>query len=222
VTSAGTVPPVTGYGILLPPGWRGIPIRSGTAAAIRALLDEVFARLGPGQSRDALVRPRIELARRLTAMADTAREHGGVDMYLPVEYVHGTAVPASFVVSLETGRTSEQGDPPEVIAALLAADPGSRPVTVDGALGVRTERVAGPDPSQDVNVASRRVDYALAVPGQPGQWLMSVFSTPGDGDPDGEFAKVLVELFDAMMSTFRWSLAGQDDQQVAAARQEPQ
>jgi hypothetical protein len=34
---------------------------------------------------------------------------------------------------------------------------------------------------------------------------MAVFSTLGSGDPDGEYAKILVELFDAMMSTFRWS-----------------
>jgi hypothetical protein len=34
---------------------------------------------------------------------------------------------------------------------------------------------------------------------------MVVFSTLGDSDPEGEFAKILVQLFDAIMSTFRWT-----------------
>jgi hypothetical protein len=38
---------------------------------------------------------------------------------------------------------------------------------------------------------------------------MVVFSTVGDGDPAGQFAGILVELFDAIMSTFRWTWPGQ-------------
>jgi hypothetical protein len=73
----------------------------------------------------------------------------------------------------------------------------------------RTEAVAAPDPGQEVPLGSRRADYVVPVPGQPGQWLIITFSTVGDGDPDGDFAKLLVELFDAIMLTFRWSGEGQ-------------
>ena len=52
--------------------------------------------------------------------------------------------------------------------------------------------------------ASRRVEYTVAVPGTGERWLIVVFSTLGDGDPAGGFADLLVELFDAMMTTFRW------------------
>lgn len=209
--AAGRGRPAAGYAIVLPPGWRGIPVRHGTAEAIKKILDEVFGRLGKGQSRDALVRHRIELERRLTAMADRAREKSGIDLYLPVEYVHGTAVPASFVISAGTDGAAGPadpagpGDPAEVVAFLLSGQNGAREVAVDGAIGVRTEHVVGPDADAGIPVGSRRVDYAVAMPGRLGQWLIAVFSTLGNGDPDGEYARILVDLFDAMMSTFRWT-----------------
>jgi hypothetical protein len=53
--------------------------------------------------------------------------------------------------------------------------------------------------------ASRRVDYVLPVPGIPGDWLVIAFSTLGDGRPEGQFTRLLVELFDAIVSTFRWT-----------------
>ena len=195
--------PAAGYSVLLPPGWRVIPLGEGRAKAITAILDEVFARLGPGQSRDTLIRHRIALEQHLTRMAESARRAAGIDMYLPVEYVHGMAIPASFVVSLKSGLPG--GNPADVIAALAEEQPGAVPVTVDGAPGLRAERTAPPDPAADLPFGSRRVDYTIAVPQQPGHWLVSVFSTPGDGDPDGEFARILTELFDAVMSTFRWT-----------------
>jgi hypothetical protein len=195
----------TGYTIVLPPGWQRIPLRQGTAEAIRKILGQVFGRLARDQPRDSLARHRIEFERQLSAMAARAREKAGLDLYLPVEYLHGAAVPASFAVSEGSPGPAEPGDPAEVVAYLAASQDDAAQVTVDGAIGIRTERIAGPDPGSDIPVGSRRVDYALSVPGRPDRWLMAVFSTLGSGDPDGQYAKILVELFDAMMSTFRWS-----------------
>jgi hypothetical protein len=45
----------------------------------------------------------------------------------------------------------------------------------------------------------------VPVPGEAGRWLLFAFSTLGAGDPGDEVARVLVQLFDAMMSTFRWA-----------------
>jgi hypothetical protein len=39
----------------------------------------------------------------------------------------------------------------------------------------------------------------------PGDWLIIAFSTLGDGRPEGPFTRLLVELFDAIVSTFRWT-----------------
>lgn len=214
----------SGYALVLPPGWRKIPVRRGTDAAIREILDEVLGRLGTGPDREKLVRVRVELQGRLSAMAVRARAASGVDLYLPVEYVHGTPVPASFSVSEGapgspggTGGVPGAGEEPgpplapeELIAYLATADEAAALVTVDGAPGIRTEHVAAADPGQDVPVPSRQVDYVVTVPGSPDRWLMVVFSTVGDGDPDGRFAGILVELFDAIMSTFRWTWPGQE------------
>ncbi|MGH3866440.1 MAG: hypothetical protein ACRDQ4_09950 [Pseudonocardiaceae bacterium] len=44
----------------------------------------------------------------------------------------------------------------------------------------------------------------LPVPADPDRWVVVSFSTLGSGDPNDEHARLLVELFDAMMTTFRW------------------
>jgi hypothetical protein len=195
----------SGYTIVLPPGWRRIPVRQGTAEAIREILDEVVGRVGSPGDREKLVRARVEIQGRLTAMASKARENGGVELYLPVEYVHGIAVPASFLVSEGAPGGMNDGDRAQLVAALAASDESATLVEVDGAKGVRTELVAPADPANDVTLPTRRVDYVLPLPGPEGRWLMVVFSTLGDSDPEGEFAKILVQLFDAIMSTFRWT-----------------
>jgi hypothetical protein len=66
------------------------------------------------------------------------------------------------------------------------------------------ERVGDPVPEKGVDVGSRRVDYILAVPRNPGRWLVVTFSTLGAGHPDDQIALLLTNLFDAIMSTFRW------------------
>lgn len=198
---------VTGYALVLPTGWRRIPVQSGTKAAIRGIAGEVLRRF-PEVSRDKLMPYRIELERRLSDMARQARAAGGLDLYVPVEYVHGTAVPASFVVSqvtLPVEPGGEEADPAEVIAAVTAANGDARPVVTGGAQAVRTEHVAAPDPAQEIPVSSRRADYMIPLPGRADRWLIATFSTTGDGDPEGDFAKLLVELFDAIMLTFRWT-----------------
>ena len=59
-------------------------------------------------------------------MVRKARSSGGVDLYLPVEYVHGTAVPASFVVSQVTLGEPDDGGPsdPAQVVAYFVADIG--------------------------------------------------------------------------------------------------
>ncbi|MGH3816471.1 MAG: hypothetical protein ACRDRE_01680, partial [Pseudonocardiaceae bacterium] len=60
------------------------------------------------------------------------------------------------------------------------------------------------DAEPGVEHASRRVDYLLPVPADPDRWVIVSFSTLGAGDPTDDFAQLLVELFDAIMTTFRW------------------
>jgi hypothetical protein len=57
---------------VLPPGWRH-PVRHGTAEAIKKILDEVFGRLGKGQSRTRWCGTGSNWS-GAAAMADRARE----------------------------------------------------------------------------------------------------------------------------------------------------
>lgn len=194
-----------GYTLVLPPAWRKIPVRRGTDQAIRAIVDQVFSNLPTNVPRDKVAPYRKEVERQLTSAAGRARRSGAVDLYLPVELMHGAPVAASFIVS-EGALGSVTDIEPELILSYLAAGrDGNRAVTVDGAIGVRLERIARPDPAQELEHGSRRVDYVISVPAQTDRWVVVAFSTLGGGDPDDQYAKILVELFDAIMGTFRWS-----------------
>ena len=71
----------------------------------------------------------------------------------------------------------------------------------------RVERVAAARGDDDR--PSLRVEYTVPVPrpasGGTGRWMVITFSTLGDGDPSGEYAATLACLFDAIMSTLRWT-----------------
>jgi len=208
--------PVTGYSLVLPPGWRRIPVQHGTKAAIRGIVDEVLRRYPKDMPRDKMTHYRIEIERHLSDLARRARSSGGVDLYLPIEYVHGVTITASFVVSQVTlpvpdTVTDEQvaTGSAELVAYLTSAEGNASPVSVAGGPAARTESVAPADPGEQMAFGSRRVDYVIPLPGHPTRWMLAAFSTIGDGDPAGQFAKLLVELFDAVMMTFRWNQGAQ-------------
>lgn len=198
---------VTGYTLVLPPGWCRIPLRPGTSAAIREILDEKFRHL----PQDTVAPYRAEIERRLKQQIAQARSHGGVDLYFPVETSELGQLPASFVVSeicLDPPGEAGSADPSLVVASLAAGDlddPGARLVDIDGASGVRADELTRGDPGAEFSPASRRVRYMLPVPGAPGRWLLVMFATPGAADPGGRLAGLLVDLFDAIMGTFRWT-----------------
>lgn len=201
-----------GYTVVLPPAWHQIPLRKGTGAAIKRIVGKTFAQLPDGVPRDAVTQYRIDLERRLTAAATKARSRGGVHMYLPVALRHRTPIAASFVVSQGSLGSLDDIDPDLVMSSLASGgavpgDDGISTVTVDGERGLRFEHTAPADPGSDIHYASRRVDYVVPVPGERDRWLVVAFSTLGGGDPDDQYARILVELFDAIMSTFRWTRA---------------
>lgn len=193
-----------GYSVVLPPQWAQIPLRDGTDGAIAHVLDDAFARLPRDLPRDRVTPYRRELGRRLGQLAAQARRNGGLCLYLPVEPMHGMPIAASFVISAGSLGSGDV-DPGLIASELAAGQSGATPATVDGAAAVRIERTAPPAPEREIEFGSRRVDYVIPVPGQPGQWLIAAFSTLGSGDPDGEHARLLADLFDAIMSTFGWA-----------------
>jgi hypothetical protein len=192
------------YSIVLPPQWHQIPLRSGTDEAIRNILNDVITRLRRDLPRDKVAPYRTEIERRLAQLADQARRHGGLSLYLPVEPMHGMPVAASFVIS--EGAVGSGGNDPGLITSHLAAtQDGASPCIVGGSAAVRIERIAGPDQPNEIEFRSRRIDYVIPVPGQQNRWLIAAFSTIGTGNPEGEHAKLLGQLFDAIMATFQWT-----------------
>jgi hypothetical protein len=201
---SGPQPQVSGYTLVLPPGWHHIPLRQGTDEAIKKAVDAAARSAPKNMPRDKLTGYRLEQTRRLAKLAKDARRKHGTDLYVPMGLVRGIPVPASFLVS-QVSLGSVEEIPPEVMISGLAAGGDSRKVTVAGAPAARTERTEGPDESREIEYASRRVDYVVAVPGDPDRYLAVAFSTFGGGNPDDELARLLVELFDAMMTTWRWN-----------------
>lgn len=193
-----------GYRVVLPPGWVKIPLRDDPSSTVDAILDRSFSQL----PRDKYGPIRAEVRKRMMAQIATARDSEGIDLYVPVERMHGQLVAASFVVGLMVSVAVDLPPAQDVLVAFAADSPAATLTEVDGAGAVRTERSVAAEPGAEMDdessFGSRRVDYLVAVPDRPDAWLSVSFSTLGDGDPDGEVARVLVELFDAIMLTFRW------------------
>ncbi|MFJ6569857.1 hypothetical protein ACIQNU_20790 [Streptomyces sp. NPDC091292] len=220
--------PPTGYTFLLPEDWVRIPVRYGDPdGAVRSLVASAFAQVPSDVPRDRLTPLRLELERRLRKAVAEARGAGALEMYLPVKLAGEVNLGASFTVSPARipsrttgpgggadpeGGTRPVSDSAEIAVQLLAGDGAAGAADVelssgeiDGALAVRRERVVPADPERGMELASRRVEHLVAVPGDAGRWLVVAFSTVGAGDPRDDLADAMVEWFDALMTTFRWS-----------------
>jgi hypothetical protein len=209
---------VPGSSLVLPPGWRRVPLVRGSDGAVERLVADAFA----GRPPDEHTALRHQLRGLLRAQVADARRRGGVDLYLPAGGHRGLPVAASFVVAVvpsPAGRAGPAGSPgtgagaggaEDLLAALLVRA-GTDLVTLPAGAAARWEHVrpAGTGreraPGDDLpDVGHRQVDYALPVPGS-GDTVVVTFATPGAGDPGDELAGLLVELFDACMTTFRWT-----------------
>lgn len=201
MTGSGTI---SGYRLALPPPWSRIPLDGTAEATIQGIVDDVAARYTPKQvSPDEVGPKKRELVRELMAQVVQARDNGGVDLYLPLEQIHGYSVQASFVVNRVIPDANMTSDEVPGVMASLLRDDTTRPITVADTVWVRRERSVPREGDDDVD--SVRVDYFTAIPGQARAWILVSFSSVGAplAGPDGE-GNLLVELFDAIMTTWRW------------------
>jgi hypothetical protein len=210
--------PPRGYELILPPGWVRIPLREGTKEALERVLFSHMEKVPEGIPRDDAMRFRLDMRRRMEKLVRTARRKGGgLDLYLPVLPRGGIFLMASFIVA-EMPIGQDRQVPVQAVIAQLANEelPGGASTKIDvaGAPAVRRayrsafdeeQPSSTPEGIQQSPLLTRRVDYVMPVPDDPGRWISINFSTPGDGDIDSEFTGVLVELFDAVVSTFKWS-----------------
>ena len=140
-----------------------------------------------------------------------ARTARALDLYLPLGGMHGTAVPASFLVSMvqlpDTLPDGEDTHDPEAtslkIAVMLASRmPQGEVREMPAGIAVRSRAVIAAE--GEWSWAGTRVDYHWPMPSQPRKWALASFTTIGAGKPDDDIAEVLVWLFDAIMLTWRW------------------
>jgi hypothetical protein len=197
----------SGYRLVLPPGWVPVPVRDAAPGTAHEVISTAFKKPPEGIPRDAFTSARIELERRLERMISKAKANGGLELFLACGHTYVNPVPASFLVA-EGSLGDSCDDPLAVVTAIAegAARDGGKPgqlTALDGAPAARVERIAAPEAEDDQ--ASLRVEYTTPVPNGAGRWMVITFSTLGDGDPAGEYAGLLAELFDAIMSTFHWT-----------------
>ena len=197
----------SGYRLVLPPGWVQVPVRDATPGTAHRVISTAFRKPPEGVPRDEFTSARIELERRLERMIRKAKANGGLELFLACGHAYASPVPASFLIA--EGSLGEVCDDPLAVVTSVAegatrggGQPG-RLTALDGAPAARVERIYPPEAEDDE--ASLRVEYTVPVPGDIGRWMVITFSTLGDGDPSGEYASLLAKLFDAIMSTLRWT-----------------
>ncbi|MFD5648892.1 hypothetical protein [Streptomyces sp. NPDC127039] len=204
------------YELILPPGWVRIPLREGTKEALERILFSHMEQVPEGIPRDDAMRFRLDTRRQLERQARAAKRNGGLDLYLPVLPRGGIFLMASFIVAeLPIGQANVMSQQAVISELVNEGVPGGTAAEVDLAGAPALRRAYGstleeekpssaPEAEQQAALPTRRVDYVIPVPDDPGRWISINFSTPGDGDIDSEFTGVLVELFDAVVSTFKW------------------
>lgn len=200
------------YSIVQIPGWENLSLHMRDSRDLDRRIGELAHGTVPASvPRDTATPFRQEVKKELTRLVDQARAAGAGLLSLPTQRVGGCAVPASYTVS--EWRDTEPGDPGA--AAVLDALVDSRRaagvanvaiVDVDGQPALREEEIEPADPDADhlATHPGRRVTYTVASPEDARAWVVFTFVTLGDGDPQGKLADILVEVFDAHVSTLRW------------------
>lgn len=199
-----------GFNLVPPPGWDVVPLRDGTKEAIDRIVRKAVRQLPPGFPKDDIPKARLKLAQEMKKVVRRASAKGGMTLYLPTERLHGVALPVSIVASapIEIPRVRPASGPEAVLAALASQTPGAETRELDDTAALRSERDVPADATQGVDVAHRRVEYFVPVPySTPDQYLAFSFSALIAPGSDSAFYDTLVELFDAVMGTFRWSYA---------------
>ncbi|MER7897404.1 hypothetical protein ABTX62_15115 [Streptomyces sp. NPDC096046] len=197
-----------GFNLVPPPGWDVIPLHSGTQEAMDRIVRKAVRQLPVGFPKDDIPKARMKLTQEMKKVVRRASAKGGMTLYLPTERLHGVALPVSIVASepIEVPRVRPNSGPEAVLAALASETRGAEVRELDGTAALRSERDVPADPDRGVDVAHRRVEYFLPIPDStPDRYLSFSFSTLIAPGSDPAFYDTLVELFDAVMSTFRWS-----------------
>jgi hypothetical protein len=190
------------FSFLPPADWSWIPVRAGSDAAIAAIVDEVCAKLPSDQVAEA----RAVISEEFGGRVANAARLRGVDLYVPPVDLRTLSTAAMILVAEVLVPRVAASDPERIVDQILDDRPHARRGGLDGAIGVRTDSADHVVvETNGIPVVSRRVEYALAVPGdRDGRWLSIAFTALADGLPEGVIRDQVAE-FDASMATLRWA-----------------
>lgn len=200
---------MSAYSIVDIPGWENLSLNSADRDAVEARLKVLAHETLPEDApRDSATPFRMEVLRHLTRAVEDARAAGAGLIHLPTQRLGGVTMPASYTVSEWRDTEGEAAAPDLVLQALAGNATGlTRLVDLDGQPGLREEEVVTPSTAGDpvADRPARRVTYTVASPTDIRSWVVFTFATIGQADPAGPLADALVELFDAHLTTLRWS-----------------
>jgi hypothetical protein len=143
-----------------------------------------------------------------SSLASSGVSNGAV--YVPTERTAGIAIPASITETEIFGVVGLSAT--EVAASLLGDVQESTAVDVDGRPGARLASTLEEVPGGAGRPAAgtRQVTYVVSRDEAEGDWLVLSFSTSWSSGPAEQLAETLVDFFDAVMTTFRWTGPGAD------------
>ncbi|MFE7506892.1 hypothetical protein [Promicromonospora sp. NPDC057488] len=203
--------PTDKWAFLLPAGWARFPTGDGRGHQLDDAVDQVVARTFPDPFPDPAARADADSHRKV--LRDSLREAFGAAgtgaVYLPTATMAGMAIPASIVETELFGVVGQS--PVEVAASILGdAHEESSSVELDGRPGVRLASTVGEVAWADGRpvAGTRQVTYVVSRDEAAGDWLVLSFGAVWDTPGTERLAGVLVEFFDAVMATFRWTGAG--------------
>lgn len=190
--------------MILPVGWAALPTAPDTERVRTWAVNRIIKQALPDTlPRDRAEPWRRELRKQLTAGTDEAARNGARWVVLPLREFNGTRIPGSLLVTILEDQDPQ--DPEQLLASILAdAGPHGTCVDVAGATAARITAVIHQQ-LHGKDTAAVRVSYYLPHPDRPGVWGLLTFSVLAGDDPDDPAVRGIVFLFDAIVSTLRWS-----------------
>jgi hypothetical protein len=200
VTRAGRQQRPQDVAIVLPDDWWVVPLwpEETRRRSVRRLVDRQF------QGVDDQPVLRRDVARKLQSAADEAAAHAGRWMAVSLQRAGGVPVPASLVVSwLDLGPGHGDGHLADLTAELTGQDNRVDVSSATLSCGRVVRRVRSGNPA-DPDLTAEEVepvlaDYWLEFPSGDGIAQLT-FSTPL-----AVLREPLIELFDAVVATARWT-----------------
>lgn len=211
------------YEFVLPPGWVRIDLRVPYEDQVGSLLDLMVAQ-GGGARDDA--RPKLAASKQLLAVCARAKESQVLDLVLPTQRFDGRGLNCSFGIAPFPGVPNV--DPLEAMASVASRDQSASLVEIEDLVALRTrgrrqkdadaftdqvEELAAEVGAEVLSAELRAsevwaetVRYMIGHPDRPDDWIVVDFHTTDGGTPESkEITDALVELFDAIMETMRFS-----------------